>query len=223
MFLFLFFLLNQTPCFYSIYVYEGRYIKMQSFEKNPFLYMLFMTVHIDLELFHKDPFCSDQNIFLLKVNCWYTAFCIFFSFSVGQGGVFIFCWKSILQEQEIWVRNDSMLSCDPLLCVKLPSSPKGPHPAPPWDLHLLQVKFKCTEICRKMLTDFSELMISLSCYLLNNKRGWEHWIVPECLGKSFGSVQGINWMGKMEYQTACVPWAQYILGTEWESKRLLFK
>lgn len=65
-----FFLLNQILYFDSMCVYEGRYIKIQGFEKNPFLYMLLMTAHIDLELFCKDVFCSDQNIFLFKANDW---------------------------------------------------------------------------------------------------------------------------------------------------------
>lgn len=47
-----FFLLNQILYFDSVCVHEGKYIKIQGFEKNLFLYMLFMTVHIDLELFH---------------------------------------------------------------------------------------------------------------------------------------------------------------------------
>jgi len=32
--------------------------------------MLLMPVQIDLQLFHKDVFCPDQNIFLFKANDW---------------------------------------------------------------------------------------------------------------------------------------------------------
>lgn len=64
------FFLNQILYFDSMYAYEGRYIKIWCFKKKSFLYMLLMTVHIDMELFHKDVFYSDQNIFLFKANDW---------------------------------------------------------------------------------------------------------------------------------------------------------
>lgn len=91
-------------------MHEGKYIKIQGFEKKLFLYVLFMTVHIDLELFHKN-FAHIRTVLFSKEMTDKLLFVFLFSSSVGQRDVFIFCSESVLKEQEIWRRGDSMLSC----------------------------------------------------------------------------------------------------------------